>query len=57
MFGYEGMARNLFVLTCMNDLKTPVTVELIPPKGLEQRLVEIASARPTRTAVKILDRK
>jgi hypothetical protein len=55
MFGYEGMARNLFVLYCKKDVKPPVTVELIPPKGLEHRLRTSASARLRRTRISILD--
>jgi hypothetical protein len=55
MYGYEGMARNLFVLTCRMDTSEPITVEMIPPKGLEQRLRRLAPATPKRTAIKILD--
>jgi hypothetical protein len=54
MFGYEGMARNLFVLYCKKDHEA-VTVELIPPKALEERLRKSASAKFKPTTVKFLD--
>jgi hypothetical protein len=58
MFGFEGMARNLMVLTCTNaNRKAPVTVELIPPKSLEQMLRTTASARPKPTSIKFITRQ
>jgi hypothetical protein len=51
------MARNLFVLSGTKDSKVPVTVELIPPKGLEQTLKTSASATPRETTIKFFDAK
>jgi hypothetical protein len=35
LFSYEGIARNIFVLSCPRDDGTPVGIEFIPPKSLE----------------------
>ena len=55
MFGYEGMARNLFVLSCKGGRDVSASLELIPPKGLEQKLRTIASAVSKATTVKVFD--
>jgi hypothetical protein len=55
MFGHEGIARNLFVLTCKRQPNTPITVEFIPPKALEERLRTTAAATAKQTDVKIFD--
>lgn len=34
-FSYEGIARNIIVLSCHRDRSRPVLIELIPPKSLE----------------------
>jgi hypothetical protein len=39
MYANEAMARNLFVLTCRKGGHSRVTVELIPPKALEDNLI------------------
>jgi hypothetical protein len=55
MFGFEGMARNLFVLSCIKDNKNaPVTIELIPPKALEAKLRSSAFASPRPTTVRFV---
>jgi hypothetical protein len=55
MFGYEGMARNLFVLSCKGGRNVSSSLELIPPKGLEQKLRTFASAVPKATTVRVFD--
>jgi hypothetical protein len=42
-FSYEGIARNIFVLSCRRDPGKPVLVEFIPPKSLEAVLRARAS--------------
>lgn len=55
MFGYEVMARNLFVLSCKGGRNVSVSLELIPPKGLEQQLRKSASAVLRATTVKVFN--
>ena len=55
MFGYEVMARNLFVLSCRGGRNVSASLELIPPKGLEQKLRKSASAVLKATTVKVFN--
>jgi hypothetical protein len=55
MFGYEVMARNLFVLSCKGGRNVSASLELIPPKGLEQKLKKSASAVLKATTVKVFN--
>src|SRR4051812_1552702 len=55
MFGFEGIARNLLVLTCTKTKsQAPVIIELIPPKSLEQTLRTKAPARPKQTLIRFI---
>jgi len=49
------MARNLFVLSCKGGRNVSASLELIPPKGLEQKLRKSAYAVLKATIVKIFN--
>jgi hypothetical protein len=54
MYANEGgVARNLFVLTCDREPRFSVWLEVIPPKGLEERLRRTASATLSPTSIAI----
>jgi hypothetical protein len=55
LYGYEGSARNLFVLSCNRSPRVSATVELIPPFALEEPLRQTASASARKTTVTISD--
>jgi hypothetical protein len=53
LYGNEvGVARNLFVLTCRKRPKGSVTVEMMPPMSLAEKLRTTAPARTRPTAVR-----
>jgi hypothetical protein len=59
MFGYEGMARNLFVMKCnkSNPRQPRVTVEIIPPFDLADQLRTSATATLRNTTLEVFDGK